>query len=109
MNYPVFGRDAFRTGTGVHAAAVIKALKTGHTWLADSVYSGVPASWFGRQQEIEIGHMAGDSNILYWLQSRDLPTEPSLISAIRTLAKSEPRLLETAEVMAVVTQWQAQA
>lgn len=107
VNYPVFGRDAFRTGTGVHAAAVIKALKTGHTWLADSVYSGVPASWFGRQQEIEIGHMAGDSNILYWLQSRGLPTDASLVSAIRTVAKSEPRLLENSEVMQIVENWKS--
>jgi len=105
VNYPVFGRDAFRTGTGVHAAAVIKALKTGHTWLADSVYSGVPASWFGRQQEIEIGHMAGDSNIHYWLTSRGLPTDEGLVAAIRQKAKSEPRLLANEEVMQVVDGW----
>jgi len=106
VSYPVFGHDAFRTGTGVHAAAVIKALRKGHDWLADSVYSGVPARWFGRQQEIEIGHMAGDSNILYWLESRGLPTERALVSAIRDVAKSGNRLLENSEVMAIVEQWQ---
>lgn len=102
VNYPVFGKDAFRTGTGVHAAAVIKALKKGHDWLADSVYSGVPARWFGRSQQIEIGHMAGDSNILYWLSSRGLPTTPELVGAIRDRAKSTARVLDDAEVMEVV-------
>jgi hypothetical protein len=92
VNYPVFGKDAFRTGTGVHAAAVIKALKKGHDWLADSVYSGVPARWFGRAQQIEIGHMAGDSNILYWLRSRGIEASPALVSAIRDLAKSTNRV-----------------
>lgn len=102
VNYPVFGKDAFRTGTGVHAAAVIKALRKGHDWLADSVYSGVPARWFGRAQQIEIGHMAGDSNILYWLSARGLPTTPALVAAIRDRAKSTSRVLEDAEVMEVV-------
>ena len=102
VNYPVFGKDAFRTGTGVHAAAVIKALNTGDDWLADSVYSGVPASWFGRAQEIEIGHMAGDSNIIYWLKSRGIEATDDLVSAIRAKAKSTNRVLEEAEVMSLV-------
>ena len=109
VSYPVFGKDAFRTGTGVHAAAVIKAIDKGDDWLADQVYSGVPASWFGRKQEIEIGHMAGDSNIKYWLRSRGLPVEDSLVSAIRTAAKATNRLLENAEVQNIVDGWQAQA
>ena len=109
VSYPVFGKDAFRTGTGVHAAAVIKAIDKGDDWLADQVYSGVPASWFGRQQEIEIGHMAGDSNIKYWLRSRGIPVDDGLVSAIRSLAKSTNRLLENSEVQAVVERWQADA
>jgi 2-isopropylmalate synthase len=104
VNYPVFGKDAFRTGTGVHASAVIKALKKGDDWLADAVYSGVPASWFGRAQEIEVGHMAGDSNIIYWLQSRGFEASDDMVSAIRTKAKSTNRVLEEAEVMAVVNE-----
>ena len=106
VNYPVFGKDAFRTGTGVHAAAVIKALATGKDWLADQVYSGVPASWFGRQQEIEVGHMAGDSNIIYWLEKRGIEAKAELVSAIRAKAKSTSRVLDTSEVMAVVKSWQ---
>ena len=63
VNYPLVGRDAFRTATGVHAAAIIKAEKKGDAWLADRIYSGVPAGEFGREQEIEIGHMSGESNV----------------------------------------------
>ncbi len=107
VNYPVFGKDAFRTGTGVHAAAVIKAINKGDDWLADSVYSGVPASWFGRSQEIEIGHMAGDSNILYWLQSRGIEATDVLVDAIRSKAKSTNRVLEESEVMEVVNEARA--
>jgi 2-isopropylmalate synthase len=104
-NYPVFGTDAFRTGTGVHAAAVVKAIKKGENWLADRVYSGVPASWFGRAQEIEIGHMSGESNVRYWLTSRKLPTDDGLVRAIFDLAKARNTLLSEKEVMSVVEGW----
>ncbi len=106
--YPVFGRDAFRTGTGVHAAAVIKAMNKGDDWLADRVYSGVPAAWFGRRQEIEIGHMAGDSNILYWLKARGIEPAEDLVAEIRKLAKSVGRVLEEEEVLAVVRRWRGE-
>ncbi len=109
VQYPVFGRDAFRTGTGVHAAAVIKAVNKGDPLLADQVYSGVPAAWFGREQEIEIGHMAGDSNILFWLKRRGIAAEPALVDAIRQVAKAGNRVLETAEVMAIVDRHRAAA
>src|SRR5262249_44692322 len=66
--YPVVGADAFRTGTGVHAAAVIKAMKRGDTELANLVYSGVPAHHFGLEQVIEVGPMSGKSNVIYWLE-----------------------------------------
>jgi 2-isopropylmalate synthase len=102
VSYPVFGKDAFRTGTGVHAAAVIKALDKGADWLADRVYSGVPASWFGRRQEIEVGHMAGDSNIAYWLRSRGIVATPELIAAVRTKAKAGNRVLEESEILEIV-------
>ena len=69
--YPVFGMDVFETGTGVHASVVIKAMKKGDNWLADRVYSGVPAGDFGLKQVIRIGHMAGRSNIIWWLEQMD--------------------------------------
>jgi 2-isopropylmalate synthase len=102
-DYPVFGRDAFRTGTGVHAAAVIKAAKRGDDALADMIYSGVPASWFGRKQEIEVGHMSGLSNIKYWLESRDSPCTDKLVDEIFTLAKSGSTTLTEDAIMTVVT------
>jgi len=108
-NYPVMGRDAFRTGTGVHAAAVIKAMRMGDADLADQVYSGVPASWVGREQEIEIGHMAGDSNIVFWLKHRGIEPEPDLVAAIRDVAKSGSRVLEEIEVQAIVTRYRTGA
>src|SRR5207244_9579263 len=80
--YPVIGRDAFRTGTGVHAAAIIKAKKKGSEWLADRVYSGVPAGMFGLQQIIEVGPMAGLSNVIYWLSTHRYPPEESLVKGI---------------------------
>ncbi|NIP73047.1 MAG: 2-isopropylmalate synthase, partial [Gammaproteobacteria bacterium] len=85
VNTPIVGRDAFRTATGVHAAAVIKAQRKGHAWLADRVYSGVPASWVGREQEIEVGHMSGASNVQYFLRARGLPTSQEVIEAVMAL------------------------
>lgn len=98
INQPIVGRDAFRTATGVHAAAVIKAQKKGAAWLADRVYSGVPASWVGRGQEIEIGHMSGASNVLYYLESRDLPSSPEVVQAVLAAAKRSERLLTDEEI-----------
>ncbi|MEQ1566594.1 MAG: LeuA family protein [Myxococcota bacterium] len=102
VSYPVFGRDAFRTGTGVHAAAVIKAEAKGDSWLADRIYSGVPASWFGRRQEIEIGHQSGVSNIKYWLKTRGIEASDALVQVIFDAAKKTDRVLSDAELMAIV-------
>jgi 2-isopropylmalate synthase len=102
VSYPVFGRDAFRTGTGVHAAAVIKAEAKGDAWLADRIYSGVPASWFGRRQEIEIGHQSGVSNVRYWLRSRGIEPREDLVQAIFDAAKRTDRMLSEGEIRAIV-------
>jgi 2-isopropylmalate synthase len=101
-SYPVFGADAFRTGTGVHAAAVIKAHTKGDHWLADRIYSGVPAAWFGRQQQIEVGHQSGVSNVRFWLDQRGLPQDEDVVQAIFDKAKSGDTLLSDDEIMAVV-------
>ncbi len=100
-NYPVVGRDAFRTGTGVHAAAIIKAQAKGENWLADLVYSAVPAALVGRHQEIEVGPMSGESNVVYWLSKRGIEPETELVHAIFQQAKRSDRLLEEAEVLAI--------
>ena len=101
-NYPVVGRDAFRTGTGVHAAAVIKAFHKGEDWLADRVYSGVPASLVGRRQEIEVGPMSGESNVIHWLESRGIKASPERVSAVFQRAKSVDRVLGEDEIRAVL-------
>jgi isopropylmalate/homocitrate/citramalate synthase len=103
--YPVFGRDAFRTGTGVHAAAIIKARKKGSDWLADRVYSGVPAGMFGLQQVIEVGPMCGLSNVIYWLQVHGYPQEETLAKELFTLAKSTNRVLTDQELHDAVSRW----
>ncbi len=102
INYPLVGRDAFRTATGVHAAAIIKAKKKGDEWLADRVYSGVPAGMFGREQEICIGYMSGASNVNYWLRQHDIEPTTELVEAILAKAKTGKHILSDEEVQAVV-------
>lgn len=101
-NYPVFGRDAFRTATGVHAAAVIKSYKKNDPALADLVYSGVPAGLFGLKQKIEIGPMSGKSNVIYWLESRGLEATDERVSRIFERAKQSSSVLEEEEVRQLV-------
>lgn len=101
-NYPVLGRDAFRTGTGVHAAAIVKALRQGDVALADAVYSGVPAALVGRRQEIEIGPVAGHSNVVYWLEMNGYDPSPERIERILALAKRSHRILTEAEIETVL-------
>jgi 2-isopropylmalate synthase len=103
-NYPVMGRDAFRTATGVHAAAVIKGERKGAEGLADVVYSGVPASLVGRRQEIEISHMSGMSNVVYWLGAHGLPAGEEVCTTILAAAKKGNRVLTEAEILALVPQ-----
>jgi len=98
-NYPVLGEDAFRTATGVHAAAVIKAFKKNDIELANSVYSGVPSHYFGLEQIIEIGPMSGKSNILFWLDRRGLKSDDAIVERIFQRAKASNRCLTEAEIM----------
>jgi len=102
--YPLAGSDAFRTATGVHAAAIIKAEKKGHAWLADRIYSGVPAGSFGREQEIEVGHYSGESNVVYWLRKRGIEPTAELVAAVLTAAKQGNRVLTDDEIGAVIEQ-----
>ena len=97
-NYPVFGRDAFRTATGVHAAAVVKAFHKGDAELADTVYSGVPARLVGRAQQIEIGPMSGRSNVVFWLERRGVPADDELVDRIFRRAKGSPTVLTEDEI-----------
>ncbi|MGE0455061.1 MAG: LeuA family protein [Vicinamibacteria bacterium] len=101
-NYPVFGGDAFRTATGVHAAAIIKAQKKGDAWLADRIYSGVPAAMVGTRQRIEIGFMSGVSNVVHWLVEHDIEPAEHLVEELLRAAKERDRVLTDDEVLQIV-------
>jgi 2-isopropylmalate synthase len=101
QNYPVMGKDAFRTATGVHAAAVIKAYKKKDEWLANNVYSGVPAYYFGLRQKVEIGPMSGKSNVLFWLSENGIEATEDRITKIYDAAKQSNRLLTDEEIRAL--------
>jgi len=98
-NYPIVGADAFRTGTGVHAAAVIKAFRKNDVELANQVYSGVPSHWFGLEQQIEIGPMSGKSNVIFWLEKHGIPVSDGLVEKIFARSKQANRLLTQAELI----------
>ncbi|MGH9727152.1 MAG: LeuA family protein [Candidatus Acidiferrales bacterium] len=100
-NYPVVGRDAFRTATGVHAAAIIKAYRKNDVMLADSVYSGVPSHLFGMEQIIEIGPLSGRSNVTYWLERHEIPASDELVDRIFQAAKKAERVMTDEEIVAL--------
>ena len=102
-NYPVLGADAFRTGTGVHAAAIIKAKKKGHDWLANRVYSAVPAEELGLTQKIEISPVSGLSNVKYWLELHGYdPDDAAACTILFDAAKHADRVLSDEECHALL-------
>jgi 2-isopropylmalate synthase len=101
-NYPIVGRDAFRTATGVHAAAIVKAYKKNDRELANAIYSGVPSHLFGLEQIIEVGPLSGKSNVLYWLEKRGIPATDELVDRIFNAAKQSERILTEQEILALV-------
>lgn len=101
-SYPLVGRDAFRTATGVHAAAIIKAESRGETELADRVYSAVPARVFGRRQTIEIGHYSGRSNVIYWLRENGIEPTEAVVDRVFAFAKGQNQTLSDEQILAVV-------
>ena len=101
-NYPVVGADAFRTATGVHAAAVVKAYRKGDRALMDAVYAAVPASLVGRESEIEVGPMSGRSNVVFWLEKRGLPATDDIVDRVFAAAKSSNRTLTHDQIQLIV-------
>jgi len=102
ISYPIVGRDAFRTATGVHAAALIKAFNKGDEWLADMVYSGVPASMLNREQTIEIGPMSGKSNVIFWLERNGIEPTRERVERIFNCAKQSDSVLTNEEVTRLI-------
>jgi 2-isopropylmalate synthase len=104
-NYPVMGMDAFRTGTGVHAAAIIKATRKGDAWLADRVYSSVPAGRFGARQVIEISPVSGMSNVKWWLQAHGYdPDDDAVCQRLFAAAKVTDRVLTEDECRRLIAE-----
>ena len=101
-NYPVVGEDAFRTATGVHAAAIIKAFKKENITLANTVYSGVPSHVFGMEQIIDVGPMSGKSNVLFWLERRKIAATEDVVERIYQRAKQSDHTLSEAEILECV-------
>jgi 2-isopropylmalate synthase len=102
FKYPVVGRDAFRTATGVHAAAIAKAARKGDRAAADAVYSGVPASLVGREQEIEVGPLSGKWNVIFWLEKHGLQASDEVVDRILARGKQSPTTLTRAEILEVI-------
>jgi 2-isopropylmalate synthase len=97
--YPVVGRDAFRTATGVHAAAIAKAARKGDREAVDAVYSGVPASLVGREQQIEVGPLSGKWNVIFWLEKHGLPASDEVVDRILARGKRSPTTLTAEEIL----------
>jgi 2-isopropylmalate synthase len=97
-NYPIVGKDAFRTATGVHAAAIVKAARKNDHDLVDTVYSGVPAGLVGREQEVDVGPMSGRSNVIFWLEKRGLTATDDIIDRILAEAKQSDGVLEEEQI-----------
>ena len=98
-NYPAFGHDAFRTATGVHAAAIAKALMMGRRDLADRVYSSVAASEVGCKQLVEIGFYSGKANVQVWLIEHELEVTEPRVQAVLARAKLSTATLTDAEIL----------
>ncbi len=101
-NSPIIGNNAFETSTGVHAAAVLKAMRTGDTRLANRIYSGVPADELGREQSITIGPMSGQANVVAWLSKRELECTEEMVESILEVAKKGDHVLADAEIHALL-------
>ena len=106
--YPVVGRDAFRTATGVHAAAIAKAARKGDREAVDAVYSGVPASLVGREQQIEVGPMSGKWNVIFWLERHGLTASDELVDRILARGKRSATTLTAAEILEAIAAGQGE-
>jgi len=105
-NHPLVGAGAFRTATGVHAAAIRKAERQA-AWLSERVYGAVPSSAVGRTQEVCIGPMSGRANVEHWLSLRGLSLDEALIQRLLLCARASDHVLEDAEVLEILARERA--
>jgi isopropylmalate/homocitrate/citramalate synthase len=108
--HPVVGADAFRTGTGIHAAALLKAQLAGDHVLADLLYSSLPAAAFGLSQRIAVSPVSGRANVRHWLAAHGYDPEDAVLSdALLAAAKQSDRALSDAACAAAVAEVLARA
>ncbi|HWZ87681.1 MAG TPA: LeuA family protein [Polyangiaceae bacterium] len=101
-NQPLVGKNAFRTATGVHASAIVKA-QAKSRWLGDHVYSVLSATSIGQNAAICIGPMSGASNVQHWLKSHGISSNDTLLRALLERAKAADRVLTDEELLSVVS------
>lgn len=102
--YPGFGKNAFRTQSGIHSAAIIKAKKKGLYDIANTIYSSVPAELIGRVQEIELGPMSGKSNVCYILDKYNIEKTDKNISFLLEKAKSSNHVFSSQEIESIIAE-----
>lgn len=98
-NYPIIGKDVFKTATGVHAAAILKSIQINNHTLAGVVYSAIDPIKVDRNFHILIGPMSGKANVIYHLTKHNIPFNARLVDAILKLAKSERRIVKNREIL----------
>jgi len=94
---PIVGADAFRTATGVHASAMVKAAEKGDA-IDERIYSSVRASLVGRRTVIDIGPMSGEANVRYYLSQRGLSFDRATIERVLAIAKQRNEVLSELDV-----------
>lgn len=99
---PIVGANAFRTATGTHAAAMLKAERKSEPGLAEHLYSCIPATLLGRRHSIDIGPMSGAANVAHYLERQGIPRSEELMKRILRGAKSSERVLRDPEIEALV-------
>ncbi|MEJ8660439.1 MULTISPECIES: LeuA family protein [Streptomyces] len=103
QNYPALGRDVFKTSAGVHASAILKAHEKGNLLVKDTVYSSVPASCLGREQEVLIDEASGANNVKYWLTLHGYDSaNTTLIKNVLAKAKSSRGPLTDEQIRQII-------
>jgi 2-isopropylmalate synthase len=85
---PVVGPEAFSHGSGVHAAAIRKALELGRPDLAGVVYSPIDPDVVNRTFGITVGRMSGRSNAILALRTLGIEPTQGLVQAVLAAAKA---------------------
>ena len=91
------GEDAVRTGLVTRRGDQGRGKAT-DGWERSTTYPRA----VGREQRIEIGHMSGKSNVVWWLESRGYAAAPYLVDRIFDHAKRTDHVLTDEEISALI-------